>query len=57
VTAVRSYEDDPARWSLYVRLSRYAARRRRLAPDQSTPWLDHKLDALLDELLELRVRS
>jgi hypothetical protein len=48
--------DEPAaaRARVYARLARYAERRRRLAPAQPTPWLDRKLDELLDALLELR---
>ena len=57
MTAVRAgVEGDPQRRYLYRQLARYATRRRRLAPDQSTPWLDRKLDQLLDKLLVLRGR-
>lgn len=50
-------EGDDERLELYRQLARYGKRRRRLAPTQPTPWLDRKLDELLDELLELRAPS
>lgn len=54
VAVRRAVDGDTERLTLYRQLARYAAQRRELAPGQSTPWLDRRIDQLLDELLVLR---